>query len=365
MNRARNGRLVWIIILLILPLFFGLSNARLAEAHPLNNGYSQLSVTASGVDYDLFIPENSLLLFDTDRDSKLSERELSDQRGEMTRYVTERLKLKQDMENMPVTMKTIRMDVKDSIPVVAFSLHYEALKPIQRFIIDYSLLFDDADPAHLNFVLITEGDDIDQAVLDSAHRTYHYESFHPATPGTVLWNYFMLGVEHILTGYDHLLFLFSLLLIARRTAEVVKIVTAFTIAHSITLLLAATDIIHLPGAWVEVGIALTICYVAIENMVIQTSRFRWLLTFAFGLIHGIGFAGALGEIGLPQQYFLSSLLIFNLGVEAGQLAIVVLVLPLLIRLQRFGWYKRAVVIGGSALIFILAARWALERAGLL
>ncbi|MFC6230750.1 HupE/UreJ family protein [Paenibacillus allorhizosphaerae] len=324
-----------------------------------------MSVTAKGVDYELFIPENSLLMFDIDHDNKITERELTDKHSEMTRYVTDRLRLEQDMEPMTVTMKSIHLDEKDTIPGVSFSLNYDAFKPIQRFIIDYNLLFDDADPAHLNFVLITEGDDIDQAVLDSAHRSYHYESFHPATPGTVLWNFFMLGVEHILTGYDHLLFLFSQLLIAVRTAEIVKIVTAFTIAHSITLLLAATGIIRLPGTWVEVGIALTICYVAIENIVVKTSRFRWLLTFAFGLIHGIGFAGALGEIGLPQSYFLGSLLIFNLGVEAGQLAIVVLVLPLLVRLQRFGWYGKAVIIGGSVLIFVLAAKWALERAGLL
>ncbi|WP_186446237.1 HupE/UreJ family protein [Paenibacillus cremeus] len=348
-----------IVILIILALFLCLGNAREpVSAHPLNNGYSQLTVGSDGVDYELFIPEISLLRFDTNKDNRLSESELS---SDLAKYIQEHVRLEQTMKAMPVAMKSMRLDEKETVPGVSFVLHYEALEPIKGFTLQYSLLFDDADPLHINFVLITEGDDVDQAVMDTAHRSYHYQSLHPATLGSTLWNYFMLGIEHILSGYDHLLFLLSLLLIARRMSEVVKIVTAFTIAHSITLVLAAMEIIKPPGAWVETGIALTICYVAVENIVVRSSRLRWVLTFAFGLIHGMGFASALGEIGLPKMYFATSLASFNLGVEAGQLSIVVLVLPLLLRLQRFDWYRKVIVVGGSVVIFLLAAYWALER----
>ncbi len=165
-------------------------------------------------------------------------------------------------------------------------------------------------------------------------------------------SFFPLGIEHILTGYDHLLFLLALILRGGGLWSLLKIITAFTIAHSITLALAALDLIVLPGAMVEAIIALSIAYVALENLLPRyaVSR-RWAVSFLFGLVHGFGFSSVLREIGLPRENLLLSLLNFNLGVEAGQLAVVLLAVPVLMRLRSRPWEPRLVaVISGVILV---------------
>jgi hypothetical protein len=156
-------------------------------------------------------------------------------------------------------------------------------------------------------------------------------------------SFFPLGIEHILTGYDHLLFLLALMLRGGGLWSLLKIITAFTIAHSITLALAALDVVVLPGAVVESVIALSIAYVALENLLPRyaVSR-RWAVSFLFGLVHGFGFSSVLREIGLPKENLLLSLLNFNLGVEAGQLTVVLLVVPILMRLKSKSWEPRMV-----------------------
>jgi len=136
-----------------------------------------------------------------------------------------------------------------------------------------------------------------------------------------LWLFFRLGVEHILIGYDHILFLLSLILVSD-LRSLVKIVTAFTVAHSITLALATLGWVDLPSSLVETAIAATIVFTALENLWIKDASGRWRLTFLFGLIHGFGFAGVLRDLALPTEGFVRALLAFNLGVEVGQLAIV-------------------------------------------
>jgi hydrogenase/urease accessory protein HupE len=144
--------------------------------------------------------------------------------------------------------------------------------------------------------------------------------------------YLALGVEHILLGIDHLLFVFALLLVTRGTWPLVKTVTAFTVAHSITLALATLGVVRVPVPPVEASIALSIVFVAAEIVRARrgragvTARAPWLVAFAFGLLHGLGFAGALSEVGLPQGQIPIALLFFNLGVEAGQLAFIAVVL---------------------------------------
>jgi hydrogenase/urease accessory protein HupE len=174
--------------------------------------------------------------------------------------------------------------------------------------------------------------------------------------------YVQLGIEHILSGIDHLLFLVALLLITSSIVEALKIVTAFTAAHSITLSLAVLGIIPVFEKWVEAGIALTICYVAAENFFRKSSsRWRWVLTFVFGLIHGIGFSSALSEVGLSKSHFLVSLLTFNVGIEVGQLLVVAVLWFFLAKARAASWYRMAVVQGGSALIFLIGLVWSIER----
>ncbi len=122
---------------------------------------------------------------------------------------------------------------------------------------------------------------------------------------------------------------------------------------------------RLPGRWVESAIALSIAYVAAENVLVREPRHRWMLAFGFGLVHGFGFAGVLAEIGLPQRGLLASLLSFNVGVELGQATIVALAFPVLHQLARRGarrWYRPAVLLAGSAIVFLFAMLWLVERA---
>ena len=175
---------------------------------------------------------------------------------------------------------------------------------------------------------------------------------------------------HIWIGIDHVLFLVSLLLpavlVATRFApvfwDVFKVVTAFTVAHSITLALAALSIIELPSRLVESAIALSVVVAALNNIWPVVRGRRWMAAFAFGLLHGFGFASVLADLGLPRDALAVALLAFNLGVEAGQLVIVGAFLPLAFALRGTWFYRRVVLVGGSALIALVALLWLVERA---
>ena len=175
-------------------------------------------------------------------------------------------------------------------------------------------------------------------------------------------SFFPLGIEHILTGYDHLLFLLALILRGGNLWSLLKIITAFTIAHSITLALAALGIFTLPDRLIEATIALSIAYVAAENLFLRKAvSHRWAVSFLFGLVHGFGFSNVLRELGLPREGLMLSLLNFNLGVEAGQAVAVLIVVPLLIWLRRFRWEPRAVA-AVSALVLVVGLALFVERA---
>lgn len=150
-----------------------------------------------------------------------------------------------------------------------------------------------------------------------------------ADAGGTFAGFVLLGIEHIVFGFDHVVFLLALFLVAGTFREYVFVITAFTVAHSITLAIAVLGFFQPPGDIIEPAIALSIAWVGVENLFIDTVRKRWRITFAFGLIHGFGFAGALAERGFPEGDVPSLLLAFNLGVEGGQLAILALALPLL------------------------------------
>jgi hydrogenase/urease accessory protein HupE len=173
-----------------------------------------------------------------------------------------------------------------------------------------------------------------------------------------------LGVEHILTGYDHLLFLLGLLIVARTFASSLAIITSFTIAHSITLAVATLDLIQIPGRIIEPLIAGTIVYVGLENLFRNDDpKGRWLLTFAFGLIHGFGFASVLREIGVGRDGsgIALPLLSFNLGVELGQVAVAALLLPLIWSLRNKAVFTKRWVSACSVLVAALGAYWFVQR----
>jgi hypothetical protein len=178
------------------------------------------------------------------------------------------------------------------------------------------------------------------------------------------WIYLKLGYNHILPlGLDHILFVLSLFLLSPKLKPVLWQATAFTVAHSVTLGLAMYHVINPPAHLIEPLIALSICYVSLENIFsprLKTSRIA--VVFLFGLIHGMGFAGALGKLGLPQDAYLLSLVMFNVGVELGQLTIILLAYFLLAKW--FGdkpYYRKVIVIPISVLIAVIAGIWTVQR----
>ncbi len=227
------------------------------------------------------------------------------------------------------------------------------------------------DPRHRAIVDVAFADgERAQAVLTADAPTFAFcgeeTKAHPSAAAPA---FFGLGIEHILIGADHLLFLFALVLLRARRRDLLVLVSAFTVAHSITLSAAALGWMALPGSIVEPIIALSVALVGVENLL--TGRFapdmskRWRLTFAFGLVHGFGFAGVLSEIGLPQDDTALALVLFNVGVEAGQLMVLAALLPILWFIRRkepvATWFDTWGVRLLSGAVIVVGLFWLIER----
>jgi len=192
----------------------------------------------------------------------------------------------------------------------------------------------DTAPDARQVVLIRSGDKTFQDLLDASRTESVLTEASQPTTVQVIGLYLEAGIEHILIGYDHIAFLIAIVLWANRLWPVVKLVTAFTVGHSITLSLAALDIVRIPSSIIEPAIAASIVYVAAENFFSHDVQKRWRDTFGFGLVHGFGFASALQEFGIPKSALVPALASFNIGVEIGQIAIVAAVVPLLMAFDR-------------------------------
>jgi len=242
--------------------------------------------------------------------------------------------------------------------------------------LNYRLLFD-LDALHRGLLRLNLDSSSHTAVLSPQRAQQHFAAG-GASRLAQFGQYLVEGIWHIWIGFDHILFLLSLLLPAvlvhegRRwrgvahfreaLVEVLWVVTAFTVAHSITLSLAALGLVELPSRLVESAIAASVVLAAANNLKPLVEHRRWMVAFGFGLIHGFGFASVLTELGLPRETLVLSLLGFNLGVEAGQLAIVTVFLPLAYALRTTGFYRRVVFVGGSLLTLAIALIWLVERA---
>ncbi len=244
-------------------------------------------------------------------------------------------------------------------------LRYQCAGPVSSLAIASESLLD-LDDKHVQTVRVVPADDLKQvlgeAVLDLKHRSAQIDLSSAEAPLLLsrIKRFLALGVEHILTGYDHVLFIVAVILGTVGIREAVKVVTAFTLAHSITLGLGFFGVVSLPAAIVEPLIALTIVYVAIENLWLRRHRLRWLLIFGFGLIHGLGFVGVLQEITFSKGALLSALLAFNLGIELGQLLIVVPLVALLLLWRERSWQPRLIRYGSIA-TGVAGLVWLLER----
>ena len=188
----------------------------------------------------------------------------------------------------------------------------------------------------------------------------------PPTRAEIGWQYFALGFTHILpNGFDHVLFVVGIFLLTTKWRSIVAQVSTFTIAHSITLALTMYGIVSLPAKVVEPMIALSIAYVAIENLLVnELQPWRLALVFSFGLLHGMGFAGVLRDLGLPRPAFLTALVTFNVGVEAGQLSVIAIAFAACFYWQRRDHlsYRRYVVMPASFAIALIGLFWTVQRA---
>ena len=252
---------------------------------------------------------------------------------------------------------------------VVLELRYPAGRDIER-IAARMAFFSDLTSQHRAVVTVRWGDRARQMVrLGPSDIDLDRASFVPSRWG-VLREFALWGMEHIFIGFDHIAFLIALLLVARGWGELLKIVTSFTVAHSLTLLMAATDTVRIPSQVTEVLIAASIVYVAAENLWLQGrhSDHRWWLTFLFGLVHGLGFATQLRErlSELPGSV-LFPVVSFNLGVELGQVVIVAAAFPMLLLLRRSadparqGARRLRVVRFGSVPIMLLGVGWLVQR----
>ena len=214
-----------------------------------------------------------------------------------------------------------------------------------------------------------EGANLGEAMLSAKDSSYQFNLPTTAASSTAqqdhsFFAFLRLGIEHILSGYDHLLFLFALLVVCRSLRSILTVITCFTVAHSITLALATLDIVRLPGRIVEPLIAASIAYVGLENLIRGDSpKWRWLITFSFGLVHGLGFADALREFGIGSAGLgvVFPLVGFNLGVEIGQLSVAAVILPILWQLRKHPVFVRRWVPVCSIGIALAGSYWMFER----
>jgi hydrogenase/urease accessory protein HupE len=348
---------------LFLSVLLGLVHASPASAHPSPFSYIDVRLPGAAVElsvvmhifdvaHDLGVPDEKLML---------DPATLTDRREAIVALLQQRIQVWVDGRQAAGPVWSAPLPLEDR-QAIQLRMRYALPAPPSRVTLAVSLF--PYDPVHQTFVNVYERDAVVlQAILS---RDRQQLEFFPGTvQGTlaVVRRFAASGVHHILIGPDHLLFLVGLLLLGGSVRQLVLVVSAFTVAHSITLSLAVFRILAPPGWLIEPAIALSIVYVGADNLTVRGGRdMRAWIAFAFGLIHGFGFASVLREMDLPPRALGWSLLSFNLGVEAGQLLVVIPVASALAlvraRSERLG---RRLAVGGSMAVIAAGAFWFVQR----
>jgi len=350
-----------------------------AQAHISSNGFLVLHVQGQELTGSLELAVRDVELavgVDTNHDGKVTWGELRANGPQLLQYVAQHLRLSTEARACVLNLGSLQVNERVDGTYVWLPLSARCPQAIGQLGIGYSML-EDIDPSHRGLLTLTAGAVTQSEVLGGTRPNATFEVHSPATWRTFS-AYLQAGIWHIWSGIDHLLFLLSLLLpavlirrgrhwepvSAARPAifSILKVVTAFTLAHSITLTLAALNVVRLPSRLTESVIAASIVVAALNNIfpIVTDSRAR--IAFAFGLLHGFGFASVLADMGLPSGARLISLLAFNLGIETGQLAVVLGVMPIVYLVRASLVYRRAILPWGSAVIAAIALVWLLQRA---
>ncbi len=362
----------------------GFTNA--AWAHKPSDSYLTVRATAGQNDlairWDIALRDlDYVLTLDRDGNGELTWGEVRPREADITRLATSRLAFAASGQACPLQSSgPMMLDTHSdgNYAVLQLTARCPLLDADNSVLTaTYSMLFD-VDPSHRSLVQwIGPGSEAPQALVFGTESATQTLTLKAAGRWQTFKQYLLDGVWHIWIGYDHILFLLSLLLPAvllRRNQqwepaptlggsfkEVLKVVTAFTLAHSITLSLAAMGIVSLPSRLVESVIAASVVLAALNNLRGTIEGKRWLMAFVFGLIHGFGFASVLADLGLPQEALALALVGFNAGVEVGQLCIVAVFLPVAFALRKTRFYRVGVLTGGSLLVAALASWWLAQR----
>lgn len=338
-----------------------LAFALASDAHAVPFSYIDLQLQRESIDLSLTIH-----IFDLAHDLQITPMErlldaavLKEQAAAIQRLLGPRLALEAD--GRAIMPEWRQPEILQDRQSVRFQLHYVAATPGS---VALSAAMFPYDPNHQTFVNVYENDALtSQVILDHNHTRTEYYAGSREGVFAVIRKFVPAGVHHILIGPDHLLFLVGLLLMGGSIRRLTMIVTSFTIAHSVTLSLAALNIFAPPARFVEPAIALSIVYVGADNLLAQGGRdVRQWIAFAFGFIHGFGFASVLREMDLPGRALGWSLFSFNFGVEIGQLLVVVTVAYVFAMIRsRSEWARRQLVFAGSIVVMVAGAFWFVQR----
>lgn len=305
----------------------------------------------------------TLTILDANHDGRVTTEEFAKARPTLELLAMDALEVTTARAKLEPMTVTARLDAGDAVHLETVYQFAGATALRVR-----SMLLASLPRGHRQYAVLRDGRDkvLRDQMLDVNNSVIEMPAS-PTTPATApaaaFTRFLMLGIEHIATGYDHLVFLLGLLVVGGTFRSVVKIVTSFTVAHSITLALATLDVIRFPASVIEPIIAASIIYVGIENLVRRDLDRRWRLAFAFGLIHGCGFASVLRELGIGANGsgILMPLLSFNLGVELGQITLAAIVLPVIWQLRQRPAFEPRYVPACSVLIALAGGYWLVER----
>lgn len=351
--------LVLVYLIVAVAVAFAHDPGLSAAVLKLDGNRVEARLTYARADIELLVP------IDADRDGVVSASEFAQAKSQLESLAAEAIFVSangQTVSAIPVSFNGVELDDSNGV-----HFNFSFAKPQGEAFTLQSKLIERLPRGHRQYVELIGG----EKLIGSKMLTTELTSYQPsaaalteaAQAGNSFKEFFVLGLEHIAFGFDHLAFLFALLLAGSKLREAVKIITSFTVAHSITLALATFDVVNLPSWIVEPMIAVSIVYVGLENIFRREVSNRWLLTFGFGLIHGFGFASVLRELGIAEQGSgaVVPLFSFNLGVEFGQIAIAALILPLIWKLREQPKFVTRYVTAFSILIALAGGYWLVER----
>ncbi|MEQ7010588.1 HupE/UreJ family protein [Actinopolymorpha sp. B17G11] len=334
-----------------------------AAAHTLDTqGFSEIAQQGDDVRYELVVDYAAFATVagvgePGDISTDDAERELKRGQDEAAEYLDRHLQVLVDGVVCDAVVEDTGVEQRFEQPYARVSVLFDC-PGTGEYEIRYSVLVGDLDPGHGNVASYHLAGQTGEFVFDAEHRELLVGE---ASLVRQVYRFAALGFHHILGGLDHVLFVVALLIGARGLREVLGVVTAFTLAHSATLVLAAIDVLTVPSSVVEPLIALSIAYVAAANALGRPgARYQLPVVFGFGLLHGMGFAGALQFSGDLDWSAVSSLVSFNVGIELGQALMVALLLPMFLFVRTFTW-SRYVHFGATGVITTVGVVWFVER----